>query len=295
VPNLLLLAVVGLVAQLVDGSLGMGYGATSATLLLAVGFTPVAASASVHLAEVGTTFVSGLSHWRYGNVDWRIATWLAIPGALGALVGAFALSAFPADLAKPAMAIILFALGVYIVIRFTTGRAAESERGRPLRRRYVTPLGLFGGFIDSVGGGGWGAVSTSTLLATGRMEPRRVVGTVDASEFVVSVSASVGFLVALASQAIAWPTVIALLAGGLVAAPIAAALVRRMEPRILGTAVGGAILFTNARQLMTSAGINGIAVPLVYVSIAVALAVALAMAVASVRGQRLSSLSRRDS
>jgi uncharacterized protein len=295
VPNLLLLAVVGLVAQLVDGSLGMGYGATSATLLLAVGFTPAAASASVHLAEVGTTFVSGVSHWRFGNVDWRIATWLAIPGALGALVGAFALSAFPGDLAKPAMALILFLLGIYILVRFAAGRVGEQDRGRPLRRLYVTPLGLLAGFIDSVGGGGWGAVSTSTLLATGRMEPRRVVGTVDASEFVVSVSASVGFLIALTSQGIAWPTVIALLAGGLVAAPIAASLVRRMEPRILGTAVGGAILFTNARQLMISAGVGGIAVPLVYLSIAVASAVALAITLTSVREQRLSSVSRRDS
>jgi uncharacterized protein len=247
--NIIVLTVVGLIAQLVDGALGMAYGATSATLVLAAGYAPATASASVHLAELGTTAVSGYSHWRFGNVDWRTVRRIGIPGALGAFVGAVVLSSISADIAKPWMAGVLLALGVYILVRFTVGRAPRPG-GRPyVRGRYLAPLGLGAGFIDATGGGGWGPVSTPTLLATGKMEPRKVVGSVDTSEFLVALAASIGFLVGLGSQGVKPAIVLPLLAGGVVAAPLAAWLVQLMTARLLGAAVGGLILLTNARTM----------------------------------------------
>jgi uncharacterized protein len=245
------LAVFGLVAQLVDGALGMAYGATSATLVLAAGYSPAVASASVHLAELGTTLVAGVSHWRFGNVDWRTVRRIGIPGALGAFIGAVVLSSISAELAKPWMAGVLLALGTYIILRFTLGGTPRPS-GRPyVRGRYLAPLGLTAGFVDATGGGGWGPVSTPTLLATGKMEPRKVVGSVDTSEFLVALSASLGFLLALGSQGISFRIVGALLAGGLVAAPIAAWLVSKVTARLLGAAVGGLIVLTNARTMFS--------------------------------------------
>jgi uncharacterized membrane protein YfcA len=247
--NIIVLVIVGLFAQLVDGALGMAYGATSATLVLAAGYAPATASASVHLAELGTTAVSGYSHWRFGNVDWRTVRRIGIPGAIGAFIGAVVLSSISADVAKPWMAGVLLALGVYILLRFTIGRAPRPG-GRPyVRGRYLAPLGLGAGLIDATGGGGWGPVSTPTLLATGKMEPRKVVGSVDTSEFLVALAASLGFLVGLGSQGVKPAIVLPLLAGGVVAAPIAAWLVQLLTARILGAAVGGLILLTNARTM----------------------------------------------
>jgi uncharacterized protein len=249
VPTLIVLVLVGFVAQLVDGALGMAYGATSSTLVLAAGYAPATASASVHFAELGTTAVSGLSHWRFGNVDWRTVRRIGVPGALGAFIGAVVLSSISADVAKPWMAGVLLALGAYILVRFTIG-GAPRPRGRSyVRGRYLAPLGLSAGLIDATGGGGWGPVATPTLLATGKMEPRKVVGSVDTSEFLVALAASIGFLVGLGSQGVKPAVVLPLLAGGVVAAPFAAWLVQLLTARILGAAVGGLILLTNVRTM----------------------------------------------
>jgi uncharacterized protein len=251
VQKLIALGVFGFFAQLIDGALGMAYGATSASLVLAAGYSPAVASASVHMAELGTCAVSGLSHWRFGNVDWRTVRRIGIPGAIGAFVGAVVLSNISSEIAEPWMAAILLALGVYILIRFARGRRS-APKGRPyVRGRFLAPLGLTGGFIDATGGGGWGAVSTSTLLATGKMEPRKVVGSVDTSEFLVALAASLGFVLALGSRGISWSIVVALLAGGLVAAPLAAWLVQLLAAEVLGSAVGGLIILTNARTLFS--------------------------------------------
>jgi uncharacterized membrane protein YfcA len=247
--NLIVLVIVGLFAQLVDGALGMAYGATSATLVLAAGYAPATASASVHLAELGTTAVSAYSHRRFGNVDWRTVRGIGIPGAIGAFIGAMILSSISADIAKPWMAGILLALGIYVLLRFTLGRAPRPRGRSYVRGRYLAPLGLGAGLIDATGGGGWGPVSTPTLLATGKMEPRKVVGSVDTSEFLVALAASIGFLVGLGSQGVKPAIVFPLLAGGVVAAPVAAWLVQLLTARILGAAVGGLILLTNARTM----------------------------------------------
>ncbi|MBG0855526.1 sulfite exporter TauE/SafE family protein [Streptomyces spinoverrucosus] len=248
--TLVLLALAGLGAQLVDGSLGMAYGVTSTTLLLALGTNPAAASATVHLAEIGTTLMSGAAHWRFGNVDWKVVVRIGVPGAVGAFLGATVLSRLSTEVAEPVMALILLGLGLYVMSRFTFRGLPKGNLGKPLRRRFLSPLGLVAGFLDATGGGGWGPVGTPALLAGGRMEPRKVIGSIDTSEFLVAVAASLGFLFSLGSQGIDLTWVAAFLLGGLVAAPIAAWLVRLLPPRVLGSAVGGLIVVTNVRTLL---------------------------------------------
>ena len=250
--TLVLLALVGLGAQLVDGSLGMAYGVTSTTLLLAIGTNPAAASATVHLAEIGTTLASGLSHWKFGNVDWKVVAKIGLPGAVGAFAGATFLANLSTEVAAPVMSLILLTLGAYVLVRFTLRGIDRRHLGKPMRKRFLGPLGLVAGFVDATGGGGWGPVGTPAILASGRMEPRKVIGSIDTSEFLVALAASLGFLFALGSQGINAVWVAGLLAGGLVAAPIAAWLVRHIPPRMLGSLVGGAIVLTNTRTLLTS-------------------------------------------
>ena len=250
--KLLLLALVGLGAQLVDGSLGMAYGVTSTTLLLAIGTSPAAASATVHLAEIGTTLVSGVSHWRFGNVDWKVVFKIGVPGAVGAFAGATFLSGLSTETAAPLMSIILLVLGLYVLVRFTAVGLPRGNLGKPLRKRFLAPLGIVAGFVDATGGGGWGPVGTPAILASGRLEPRKTIGSIDTSEFLVAIAASIGFFVGLGSENINFTWVVALLLGGVIAAPIAAWLVRHIPPRVLGAAVGGVIILTNTRTLLRS-------------------------------------------
>jgi uncharacterized membrane protein YfcA len=252
VKTLVLLALVGLGAQLVDGSLGMAYGVTSTTLLLAIGTNPAAASATVHLAEIGTTLVSGLSHWKFGNVDWKVVAKIGVPGAVGSFAGATVLSNLSTEVAAPVMSLILLALGIYLLVRFTLRGVDRRHLGKPMRKRFLGPLGLVAGFVDATGGGGWGPVGTPAILASGRMEPRKVIGSIDTSEFLVALAASLGFLFALGSQGIELTWVLGLLIGGMVAAPLAAWLVRHVPPRMLGSLVGGVIVLTNTRTLLRS-------------------------------------------
>jgi uncharacterized protein len=250
--KLVLLALVGLGAQLVDGSLGMAYGVTSTTLLLAIGTNPAAASATVHLAEIGTTLMSGAAHWRFGNVDWKVVFKIGVPGAIGAFAGATFLAGLSTETAAPLMSLILLALGIYVLGRFTAFGLPKANLGKPLRKRFLGPLGLVAGFIDSTGGGGWGPVGTPAILASGRLEPRKTIGSIDTSEFLIAVAASIGFIVGLGTEVIDFAWVAALLIGGVIAAPIAAWLVRHLPARILGSAVGGLIIITNTRTLLNS-------------------------------------------
>ncbi|WP_345711861.1 sulfite exporter TauE/SafE family protein, partial [Kineococcus glutinatus] len=280
--SLVLLAIVGLAAQLVDGSLGMAYGVTSTTLLLAIGANPAAASATVHLAEIGTTLASGVSHWRFGNVDWKVVARIGVPGAVGAFLGATVLSSLSTETAAPIMSLILLALGTYVLVRFTAFGLPVGRLGKPLRKRFLGPLGLVAGFVDATGGGGWGPVGTPAILASGRLEPRKTIGSIDTSEFLVAVAASLGFLVGLGSQGVDFAWAGALLVGGVLAAPLAAWLVRHLPPRILGASVGGLIILTNTRTLLRSDWIGWKEEPLrfaVYAVIALAWAAALAYSI----------------
>src|SRR5215217_5747423 len=166
--NFLLLAIVGLIAQLVDGSLGMAYGVTSQSLLLTIGIAPALASASVHIAEIGTTAVSGISHSSFGNVDWSKIVWLAVPGGVGALLGALVLVwaaslEATAGYVEPAVAAFLFILGIYVLSRFAFRRTERPIEIKPVPRAFLSPLGFVAGFLDAFGGGGWGPIATPTL------------------------------------------------------------------------------------------------------------------------------------
>lgn len=253
--SLVAVAIVGFIAQLVDGALGMGYGVTSTTLLLTVGLAPAVASASVHFAELGTTLASGTAHWRFGNVDWKTVSRLAVPGGIGGFLGAYVLSNVDASKAAPWVSLMLSVLGVLILIRAIKGVPVRMKAFNP---RLITlgPLGVFAGFLDAAGGGGWGPVTTSTLMASGRLHPRMVIGTVSASEFLVALGASIGFLLGLGAQAIAWDAVAVLLLGGVVAAPIAAWLVKHIDHRSLGAVVAGMILITNAERVLGLVGVG---------------------------------------
>ena len=263
---LALLAVAGFLAQLVDGSLGMGYGITSSTVLIFIGLSPAAASASVHIAKIGTGASSGLAHHRFGNVDWQVARRIALPGAIGAFVGAILLSGLSTASSRPISSSLLFLLGIYVLIRFLKGGLRPLRKGVP-RLRFLIPVGLVGGFVDATGGGGWGPVATPALLADGRLAPNRVVGTVSASEFIVAIAASLGFFFGIGVAGVRFDYVVALLVGGFIAAPIAAYVVRRLQPRLLGVIVGGFICFTNARVLLGAAGVDGEAFLVVYAAI----------------------------
>ena len=258
--KLIVLGFVGLLAQLIDGSLGMAYGVTSSTLLLAAGVAPAAASAAVHFSEIGTSLVSGFSHHKLGNVDWKTVSILAVPGFVGAFAGATFLASLDGDTAKPWVAGLLLVLGLYVIWRFLVlGGRRPTFKSRP-GAKFLVPMGLVGGSLDSIGGGGWGPVGTTSLLSSGRLEPRKVVGSIDTSEFVVAVGGSLGFLFALGSQGIEWSYALALLAGGVIAAPIAAWLVKKLAARVLGVAAGGLIVLTNSKTIAETLGASGAAV-----------------------------------
>ncbi len=291
--KLLVIALVGLAAQLVDGSLGMAYGLTSSTLLLLVGVAPAAASASVHLAEIGTTLAAGTAHWRFGNVDWRVVRRIAVPGALGAFAGATFLSACPPS--RPPMdgRDPVHARGV--PARPVLPAAAPKPGRRPATRAFPRPARSRRGFVDATGGGGWGPVATPALLVSGRLEPRKVIGSVDTSEFVVASAASLGFLIGLGTEGFLLPIVLALLAGGLIAAPVAAWLVRIVPAQLLGAAVGGVIVLTNARVLMRAGDVDGSLPVIVYLLLAAGWITALTLAVRVLRRTAASGPSPRPS
>lgn len=249
--SLLIFTLVGVGAQLVDGALGMAFGVTATTLLVLSGVGAAQASAAIHLAEVGTTFASGLSHWKFKNIDWALVAKLGAPGAIGAFLGATVLSSLSTEHAAPLMAAILVAIGAYVLLRFSLRTPLTLVRGTSHSAKFLAPLGLFGGFIDASGGGGWGPVTTSTLLSQGKTAPRTVIGSVSASEFLVAASASLGFLIGLRHEFLEnWPVVAGLMVGGVVAAPFAAWLVTKVSPALLGSAVGGVIVLSNSQKLV---------------------------------------------
>lgn len=249
--KLIVLAFIGFVAQLIDGSLGMAYGVSSTSLLLMFGVAPAIASASVHMAEMVTTAAAGFSHWKLGNVDSVIVRRLMIPGSIGAFVGACFLSNLPGEAVKPYIALFLFLLGFYVIYRFLFARNIKKKRERH-PGRWTVPLGLFAGFFDSTGGGGWGPLTTPVLLSHRGTEARKVIGSVDTSEFAIAVSATLGFLISLGFRDVDWIWVGALMAGGIVAAPIAAWFVKVIPSYLLGVLVGGLIININVQTLLST-------------------------------------------
>jgi len=251
---LAIFALAGALAQLVDGTLGMGFGVTSATVLLYMGVAPVTASAATHAAKLPTTLISGLSHWREGNVDGAILLRVALPGALGGFLGAVVLTNISLASAKSWMSALLIFFGLVIFARFGLGlRLIPTPQGGHTAR-WLSPIGLVGGFVDATGGGGWGPVVTPSLMTVTRHEPRKVVGTVNAAEFVVAVSVSFGFLTGAAQHGIPWLPVIGLVIGGVIMAPIAARLAGRLPHAPMGTMVGGLVVIVNAVTVIAAVG-----------------------------------------
>jgi uncharacterized membrane protein YfcA len=266
--KLFIFAIIGFLAQLIDGSLGMAYGVTSSSLLLTFGMAPAIASASIHLSEVVTTAASGISHIKFGNVDRQALFKLIIPGSIGAFIGACFLSNVPGDIVKPYISLFLLMLGIYVVIRFVfKDKKNSGKKNLNLSTKQAIPLGLIAGFADATGGGGWGPLTTPILLSKNSNSARKVIGTVDTSEFAIAISATLGFLISLGWQDVNWLWVIALMLGGIIAAPIAAWLVKIMPSFLLGVLVGGFIILTNVWTLFKVWPINNIGEIFTYIGI----------------------------
>ncbi|MDL2353106.1 MAG: sulfite exporter TauE/SafE family protein [Pseudomonadota bacterium] len=230
---------VGFAAQLVDGALGMAFGVISNTLLVAVmGVPPALASQRVHIVECFTTAVSGISHLLHGNVDKKLFFRLLVPGLIGGLLGVKVLTSIDAAVIKPYVLIYLSLIGVYILARglFYPPKLREAK--------LIAPLGLFGGFLDATGGGGWGPVVTSNLLIQGA-DPRKVVGTVNTVEFFLTLSVSAAFIWNLGIADVAGAT-LGLLIGGLLAAPFGAWAAKHFNPKVMLVLVGIVLTLTSA-------------------------------------------------
>lgn len=278
-------ALAGGLAQLIDGTLGMGFGVASATILLLLGVAPAAASAATHAAKIPTTFTSGLAHWRQGNVDWAIVLRIAVPGALTAFLGAVVLSGLSMASAKVWMSGLLLFFGTVILLRFAFGISPIPTPRNGHTARWLSPLGAIGGFVDATGGGGWGPVCTPALMTVTRHEPRKVVGSVNAAEFFVAVAASLGFLTGAAQHDIPWIAVSGLVIGGVIIAPIAARLAGRLPQGAMGTLVGGLIIIVNSTTILKALGLPG---TLGWVLLAAATAAVCVLAWVTFRRDRLS-------
>ena len=243
--SILIYVLVGFLAQTIDGALGMAYGVSSNTFLLSLGIPPAAASASVHMAEVVTTGISGVSHWRLGNVDWKLVKRLLIPGVLGGVAGAYLLTSLDGDVIKPWIAGYLLIMGAVIIYKALTTipRNTPDEYHGPR----ISLLGLFGGFCDAIGGGGWGPVVTSTLVARGKY-PRMTIGSVNFSEFFITLAESVTFVLTLTFSEY-WQIILGLLIGGAIAAPLAARMTAKLPLKSLMILVGALIIILSIRTI----------------------------------------------
>ena len=237
----LLLGAIGFVAQLIDGALGMAFGVISTSAMLTMGVPVAQASAMVHTAEVFTTAASAASHIAHKNVDWRLVVRLGSGGVIGAVLGAWVLSNVDASAARPYVAAYLLALGLFILLK-----AAKQIPRRDAPPKLAPPLGLVGGFLDACGGGGWGPMVASTLIGSGQA-PRQAVGSVNTTEFFVTVAATTTFFVQLGIGA--WQDLAALVIGGVSAAPLGGWAVKKLPARVLMTMVGVLVVTLSAWQL----------------------------------------------
>jgi len=259
--RLIVVALIGFLAQFIDGTLGMGYGVFSASLLIAGGLYPAIASATVHTAEVFTTLVSGGSHLFLGNVkkEWLLP--LVIPGVVGGVAGAYFLTLIPGAMMKPFVAGLLLILGIIVLYRFISRKevapAPEADTLGTMNSSLLAKLplklpvlGLIAAFMDAVGGGGWGPIATPGLILSENTEPRKVVGTVNLAEFFVTIAISATFIATIGWESFKWDLVIVLIIGGVIAAPIAAYLCKRMPAKALGILIGLLLIGVNLRTLL---------------------------------------------
>lgn len=230
-PELWMFILIGVAAQAVDGALGMAYGVTANSLLLGVGVPPAASTAAVHLSEVFTTGFSGFSHWRMGNFNRSLFLKLLIPGTIGAVAGAYLVSIIDGAILKPFISAYLLIMGIYILRKAFVHHAAQKSA----REGAVAPLALFGGFVDSVGGGGWGPVVTTTLLGRGHA-PKETIGSVNSAEFFLTIASATAFAALVGFGY--WTAIVGLVIGGVFAAPFAAWLCQHLSTKQLLMMVG---------------------------------------------------------
>lgn len=234
------MALVGFIAQLIDGSIGMAYGVSSTSFLLTLGLTPAIASASVHTSEVFTTLFSGVSHLKVGNVDKRLFRRLLIPGCVSAVIGAYLLVNIPLWFVKPSVSIYLAITGVAILLR-------AFGKNIFMKQVNINVLAFVGGFCDAVGGGGWGPVVTTTLIANGE-DVKTTIGSVNLAEFFVTICASVSFFLLIGLN---YPfLIIALIIGGVIASPLGALVCKKAPPKLLMLIVGVVIMVLSVKNLI---------------------------------------------
>ena len=243
--SILLYVLVGFIAQMIDGALGMAYGVSSNTFLLSIGLPPAAASASVHMAEVVTTGVSGISHWKLGNIDWKLVKRLLVPGVLGGIAGAYMLTTIDGDVIKPYISGYLLIMGLIILWK---AFRYEAKPHNGVHTARVSVLGVIGGFFDAIGGGGWGPIVTTTLVARGK-DARLTIGSVNFSEFFVTFAESVTFVLTL-NFVEYWQVILGLLVGGVIAAPMAAVLTKKLPAKTLMFIVGLLIVGLSIRTIV---------------------------------------------
>ena len=241
VTEYVLLGAIGFLAQLVDGALGMAFGVISTTAMLSMGMPPAQASAIVHTAEIFTTAGSAGSHIWHRNVDWRLVARLGVAGVLGAVLGAWVLSNVDAGAVRPFISAYLLAVGGFILFKAWRGVPA-----RDAPTPWVGPIGFVAGFLDASGGGGWGPVATTTLVGSGHA-PRMAVGSVNTTEFFVTSAAATTFFVELGASP--WRELLALILGGLLAAPLGGWAVKHIPARVLMVAVGCLVIALSCWQL----------------------------------------------
>lgn len=241
--TVIIFILIGFSAQIIDGAIGMAYGVISTSILLSIGIPPAAASASVHTSEVVTTFVSGLSHLKFKNVDKNLLNKLIIPGVIGGVLGAYILTAIPGGKIKPFIAVYLLIMGLLII-----WKAFKKVQEKKILNK-IFPLALAGGFFDATGGGGWGPIVTSTLVARGN-NPRLTIGSVDTSEFFITVAEVVTFIAILGLMH--WDVIVGLMIGGVIAAPLAAYVCKKIPSRKLMVIVGILIIVLSIRTIYLS-------------------------------------------
>ncbi len=235
------------IATLIDGGIGMGYGVSLTTFLLSIGVGTAVASASVHIAEVVTSLVSGVSHFILGNFDQKIFTFLAIPGVIGGALGAYsAVHLADITLTRPVIAFILLSLGVLIIVKFVRKKEfLDAEYDRP-RVRHLMPLGFVAAFVDAIGGGGWGPITTPTLVLR-NANPQHVIGSVNLAEFFIAFSISLTFILSLPKLDLA--IVLPMIIGGVIAAPLGALITKKLPIRTIGIIVGTVIIILSLRTI----------------------------------------------
>lgn len=243
--DILLYVAIGFAAQMIDGAIGMAYGITSTTVLLNFGVPPATASACVHAAETFTTGASGFAHWKIGNVDRRLIWRIAVPGMIGGALGAWLLSGLPGDLLRPLVSGYLLLLGVFIIWKAVHRRRTFVDEPP----KNLTPLGFIGGFMDAIGGGGWGPIVTSTLLGQGT-KPRYAIGSVNLAEFFVTLTISATFVLTIGLSH--WTIIAGLVIGGVIAAPFAALAAKHLPDRLLMSMVGGVVILLSLRTIVNA-------------------------------------------